>query len=116
MEIIKDKRFKKNLSKQTAYKYNRYNEATLNKKDLEIFRKANLKKEDIKIISFIDKIETSDINLYRFKMRVALSFLELKKDFTIYQLMILFNCSEKSVANWNLFALNVLKLPLRPLS
>ena len=116
MEIIKDKRFKKNLSKQTVYKYNRYNEAKITGKDLEFFKQANLKKEDLKIFSFINKIETNDINLYQFKMRVALSFLELKKYFTIYQLMILFDCSEKSVANWNLFALNVLKLPPRPLS
>lgn len=110
MKKIKDKRFKKRLAKQTVYKYKRYNEAKLNNKDLGIFKQANLKKDDLKIFSFINKIETNDINLYQFKMRVALSFLDLKKDFTNYQLMKLFDCSEKSIANWNLFALNVLKI------
>lgn len=108
-EKSKDKRFKKKLSKQTIYKYNRYNDAKITDKDLEFFKQANLKKDDLKIFSFINKIETNDINLHQFKMRVALSFLNLKKDFTTYQLMKLFNCSEKSIANWNLFALNVLK-------
>ena len=31
----KDKRFKKKLSKQTIYKYNRYNDAKITDKDLE---------------------------------------------------------------------------------
>ena len=110
MQKIKDKRFKKRLCKQTVYKYNRYTKAKITDKDLEIFKQANLKKDDLKIFSFIHKIETNDINLYQFKMRVALSFLDLKKDFTNYQLMKLFDCSEKSIANWNLFALNVLKI------